>query len=110
MSRDQVQARLRKVLGMLGSAHAGERSSAGAQATRIMRSLGLTWEDVTLPTACAGFIPASEMSAECFAALHLLNEWERKFLKDIQRYQGVLTPKQYAKLEQIYQRVKTTVA
>jgi hypothetical protein len=34
------------VLGMLGSAHAGERDNAARKATQILREAGLTWWDV----------------------------------------------------------------
>lgn len=45
-SRKQVSAKLVKVLGMLGSAHSGERDNAARAATRILKEAGLTWYDV----------------------------------------------------------------
>lgn len=44
--RKQVSERLIKVLGMLGSDHAGERDNAAVQATKILKEAGLTWYDV----------------------------------------------------------------
>lgn len=44
--RRAVSARLIKVLGMLGSAHAGERDNAARLATQILKDAGLTWFDV----------------------------------------------------------------
>jgi hypothetical protein len=44
--RKQVSAKLVKVLGMLGSAHAGERDNAARTATRLLQEAGLTWYDV----------------------------------------------------------------
>jgi hypothetical protein len=41
-----VSAKLVKVLGMLGSTHAGERDNAARQATRMLKDAGLTWYDV----------------------------------------------------------------
>jgi hypothetical protein len=38
--------KLVKVLGMLGSAHAGERAAAALRATRMMKAAGLTWGDI----------------------------------------------------------------
>ena len=38
--------RLTKLLGMLGSAHDGERAVAAAKADELVRSRGLTWSDV----------------------------------------------------------------
>lgn len=42
----QVRLRLAKILGMLGSAHAGERDAAFLAAERILKEAGLTWYDV----------------------------------------------------------------
>jgi hypothetical protein len=42
------RARLAKMLGMLGSAHAGERASAAQRAEEERKRLGLTWEDIIL--------------------------------------------------------------
>lgn len=44
--RKQVSEKLVKVLGMLGSAHAGERDNAARTATRLLKEAGLTWYDV----------------------------------------------------------------
>ena len=44
--RKLVSAKLIKVLGMLGSAHAGERDNAARLATQILKDAGLTWFDV----------------------------------------------------------------
>ena len=44
--REPVSVRLVKVLGMLGSDHAGERAAAALQASRILKEAGLTWHDV----------------------------------------------------------------
>jgi hypothetical protein len=37
---------LKKLLGMMGSAHEGERANAAALADRMIRENGLTWNDV----------------------------------------------------------------
>jgi hypothetical protein len=44
--RMEVPEILVKTLGMLGSAHAGERANAAAKATKMLRDLGFTWRDV----------------------------------------------------------------
>lgn len=46
-------ARFRKILGLLGSAHDGERSAAAAKATAMLREGGKTWADVGLGSAPA---------------------------------------------------------
>jgi TorA maturation chaperone TorD len=38
--------RLAAILGMLGSAHAGERAAAALQAEALRRKLGLTWAEL----------------------------------------------------------------
>ena len=42
-------AKLARVLALLGSEHDGERASAALAAHRLMRRLGLTWQDVLMP-------------------------------------------------------------
>jgi hypothetical protein len=44
--RRQVSERLVKVLGMLGSAHAGERNNAARTAVKILKEAKLTWYDI----------------------------------------------------------------
>jgi hypothetical protein len=44
--RKAVSTKLVKVLGMLGSDHAGERDNAARLATQILKDAGLTWYDV----------------------------------------------------------------
>jgi hypothetical protein len=44
--RKAVSLKLVKVLGLLGSDHAGERDNAARQATRILKEAGLTWWDI----------------------------------------------------------------
>ena len=44
--RKLVSEKLIKVLGMLGSGHAGERDNAARMATQILKDAGLTWYDV----------------------------------------------------------------
>ena len=39
-------ARLIKILGMLGSEHEGERINDGAQAEKLRKETGLTWEEL----------------------------------------------------------------
>ena len=43
---DTDRARLAAILGMLGSAHAGERAAAALQAEAFRRKHGLSWEQV----------------------------------------------------------------
>jgi hypothetical protein len=44
--RQLVSVKLIKILGMLGSDHAGERDTAARMATQILKEAKLTWYDV----------------------------------------------------------------
>lgn len=95
-----VAAKLTKVCGLLASDLDGERSAAAWQATKILRSHGLTWADVLQPA-----LPAPSpvvrvrqpphSAAVQFALQHAarLSAWERQFLQDIAR-RWQLSPKQ----------------
>jgi hypothetical protein len=41
--------KLSKILGMLGSAHDGERASAALKACELLREAGMTWDEVVAP-------------------------------------------------------------
>lgn len=41
--------RLTRILGMLGSAHDGERAAAALAADRLVREMGTTWQDLLDP-------------------------------------------------------------
>lgn len=45
--------RLVRLLGMLGSAHDGKRANAAALADRLVRDLGLVWDEVIAPASLA---------------------------------------------------------
>jgi ubiquinone biosynthesis protein UbiJ len=46
-------ARLARVLGLLGSEYEGERASAALAAHRLVKRLGLTWQEVLAPKEMA---------------------------------------------------------
>lgn len=41
--------RFRRILGMLGSEHVGERAAAALKCTEMLKAAGLTWSSVSLP-------------------------------------------------------------
>lgn len=47
----QALIRFRKVLGLLGSAHDGERAAAALKATAMLRDAGKSWGDVGVGAA-----------------------------------------------------------
>jgi hypothetical protein len=118
MSRPPELERLIKVLGLLGSTHAGERAAAGLKATELLRSVNLTWADIInpkpIPTALMRtFAPTpSTISADLgflHANLDLLTDSERKFVFSLGRFRR-LSPKQCAVVDQIVSKVQRRAA
>lgn len=107
------RTRLVGILGMLGSAHDGERSAAAALASRLVRDKGITWDALILGGgdrqggASAGQAGAGAglgwrtALALCLRHLAALSDWEAKFTCDLQNRRTMPTPKQIAKLIQI---------
>ena len=91
--------RLVKLLGMLGSPHDGERAAAGAKADALIRSRGLTWDDVVNAKR-----PEENIEALIDHALRhgdgILDPWQRQFLHGI-RGRRTLSERQRAKLDEI---------
>jgi hypothetical protein len=90
-----------KLLGMLGSDHAGERAAAGLKADQFIRQLGVTWRDVVA-------IPAAdweEMVWACRKREHVLSDRERNFLHNISHLRRPPSDKQLAWLQAIYGRL-----
>jgi len=48
MPPEDFLVRFRKICGLLGSDHVGERSNAANLATEMLRSVGLTWQDISI--------------------------------------------------------------
>jgi hypothetical protein len=108
-----VLERLIKLLGMLGSAHDGERAAAGRKADELLRRYGLTWSDILLVAAASSAPPPEpdqpmswrEKCAACKARQHHLNERERAFVSSLARWRGTPTEKQLAWLDRIYENL-----
>jgi hypothetical protein len=98
---------------MFSSQFDGERAAAAAQADRIVRSAGLTWDEVLAPVKPpgAGRFETSRRRdvlspAEILADHgHELSQWERSFLGDLLKWRGALTAKQTLALDRIRARV-----
>ncbi len=102
------------ILGMLGSAHDGERAAAAALASRLVRDKGLTW-DLVIAAEGAGKQQApggaesgrdtrwqdSDGLATCLRWLGELTSWETRFVLDLRQKRRPFTPAQRAKIEQI---------
>jgi hypothetical protein len=96
--------RLIKLLGMLGSAHDGERAAAGLKAHEFIRRHGLQWSDVIVVTPPR--IGWREKVRACAAYPHLLNEKERAFVLQLATaWRGTPTEKQLAWLNRIWENL-----
>src|SRR6478735_7034496 len=84
---------LAKLLGLLGSDHAGERDNAARAAHRLVQQHGITWFDVVTPPP-PDADPATHpigadwrrTAAACSRYQHLLNRWEAEFLGGVSRF------------------------
>jgi hypothetical protein len=114
-----VADRLVKIIGLLGSAHAGEAASAAAAATRIIRSHGLTWqqllEPIVLPRPSpprSARTPAHQPSpadwrvtaTACLQHPRLFTRWECQFLRNVLGFRRLST-KQANILARLYEQV-----
>ena len=95
-----VRGKLAKLLGMLGSDHAGERDNAAVAAHRLIRQHNLTWDAVVAPPR-----PATKRLPElgtwratvaaCLERRGSLRPWEAGFLRDLPRFQRLSTKQRY---------------
>jgi hypothetical protein len=92
---------LARILGMLGSDHAGERAAAGLKADRIVRDLGLTWHEVIVRTPP----DIDRRISFCLANAEACTEWEQGFLRNIAGREGI-SEKQEAVLDRIYRKAE----
>jgi hypothetical protein len=103
--------RLARVLGMLGSDHAGERDAAALMAEKIRRDAGVQWADLLVPKVVRVEPPAPADAAvdlqTCMARLDLLTEWEIRFVSSIRlKPTSRLSPKQRDTLANIAAEVR----
>lgn len=86
--------RLRKLCGMLGSEHDGERATAAAKADEFVRSLGLTWADVIAAPSIIPGLPRirlwrvdnsdwRKMALYCHTYRWALSQRERTFIETV---------------------------
>jgi hypothetical protein len=103
---------LAKLLGMLGSAHLGERDNAARAAHRLVQQHRITWFDVVVmrqPDTDPAIDPIGadwrRTAAACSRYQHLLNRWEAEFLVALPRFPR-LSFKQRAILLKIVVRLR----
>ena len=97
-----------KLLGMLGSNHAGERDAAGLAAHRIVTAAGLSWRQLITPQPVEKDIPLRgkwrQTCADCLAKPGSLKPWEVTFLRELPGFRR-LSGKQRYILKEIADRV-----
>ena len=100
--------RLAKLLGMLGSAHAGERDAAALAAHRLVLQRGLTWLAVVNPAPAEhkppGYGVWRQTVSELLQRPGMLRPWERTFLADLPNFRRLSTKQRYI-LAEIADRV-----
>ena len=92
--------RLAKLCGLLGSDHAGERSTAAAKADALIRSRGLRWTDV-IASAPTG---TTERIRFALGHIDMLSRWEHGFLLGI-RGKQTLSERQTRILDEIMEKL-----
>ena len=100
------RAKLAKLLGMLGSDHAGERDAAGLAAHRLLQRRGLTWPAVLTPPRAREPLQAKwrQTCAACLERRGSLRPWEIGFLTDLPNFPRVSSKQRYI-LQEIANRV-----
>ena len=97
--------RLARLLGMLGSDHAGERDNAGRAAHRMVQQHGVTWYDVVVTHHPPAYtddpigVGWRRTAAACRRYQHLLNRWENDFLIGLPRFPHLSTKQRSALLK-----------
>jgi hypothetical protein len=112
--------RLIKLLGMLGSAHDGERAAAGLKAHEFIKRHGLSWSDIIRLPISIGEHGGHESDREsdfrygmswrqqrefCLRHIDRLTPREFGFLDSLRTWRGPLTVKQQTWIDGIYARL-----
>src|SRR4051812_41709078 len=92
--------KLIRILGLLGSAHQGERDAAALAAIRLLQQCDVTWQDVIAQPARANTEPSPlaadwrALAMACLRQKHLLTVWEEQFVRELTVYQRRPSPRQ----------------
>lgn len=103
--------KLAKILGMLGSSHAGERASAGLKADEMVRSAGLTWLEVIYAYEDSQLEEPERRHQDilwCLKYPQVLNEWEKEFCASILKINH-FSDKQLSAIERVVKKVSNYV-
>mgnify|MGYP001563291157 CR=1 FL=1 len=110
---DESRDRLVKLCGMMGSSFDGERATAALMADRLVKSMGVTWNDLIIRRhGTTGPTPAEpetdwwcDMASVAMQHSFLLSQWELQFVSSI-RMRYSLTTKQEAIAVRIAARLR----
>lgn len=104
----EARTKLAKLLGMLGSDHAGERDNAAMAAHRLVTQAGLTWRQVVTPPPVEKRLPElgtwRQTVAACLARPGSIRPWEVGFLRDLPAFPRLSVKQRYI-LKEIAARV-----
>ena len=120
MLNPETAERLAKILGMLGSDHAGERSAAGLAAHRLLREQRLTWRDVIVAPSASSVSPRirswrstesdwQRMARFAWARRDLLSPKDQEFVRSMLNWRDP-SEKQQDWLAGIYARLHREAA
>ena len=105
--------RLCKLLGMLGSDHAGERDAAGLAAHQLIKKRGMTWRDALVREAPKREPLYSTWRTACADLMKRpggLRPWERKFVADLPAFPRISTKQRYVLFEIVGRVMKREAA
>ena len=110
--------RLARICGLFGSDHDGEALAAARQAEKIRKKMGLTWEELLVPsTRQRSADPPPEELTNWRLACHFcleryrwLTSWELDFVATVARYKKPPSAKQMAILQRLVARCRNAAA
>jgi hypothetical protein len=82
MLAEDDRLKLIKLLGMLGSEHAGERAAAGLKAHELLTARGVTWRELLTPEAAAPAVAVQPRTWRDVAQQVLLDHFAGLFPKE----------------------------
>jgi hypothetical protein len=110
--------RLARVCGLLGSDHDGEALAAARQAEKIRQKVGLTWEELLVPSTRqrAADPPPEDLTDWrwachfCLKRYQWLTSWELDFVATVARYTKPPSAKQMIILRRLVARCRNAAA
>jgi hypothetical protein len=110
--------RLARVCGPFGSEYDGEALAAARQAEKIRKKLGVTWEELLVPSTRerAAAPPPEELTDWrwachfCLERYRSLTRWELDFVATVARYKKAPSAKQMIILQRLVTRCRNAAA